>query len=100
MSLHRRNGNYRYLGKRALNFLYFVDVISVMGLIAFWTGPELLPDTSVAEFMLKCRGLMIYHCIVCGLLTGLLQKLHTEISVEIKKLQDWIIAIEEKVEEK
>jgi len=50
--------------------------------------------------MLKYRGLMIYHCIVCGVLTGLLRKIHSEISVEIKKLQDRIIAIEKKVEDK
>lgn len=89
-----------YLGKRTLNFLYIIDAISVIGLITFWVGPELFMNTSVAEFMLKYRGLLIYHCIVCGLLTGLLQKLHAEISVEIKKLQDWILAIEKKVEEK
>ena len=89
-----------YLGKRTLNFLYIIDAISVIGLIAFLVGPELFVNTSVGEFMLKYRGLMIYHCIVCGVLTGLLQKLHTEISVEIKKLQDWIIAVEKKVEEK
>ena len=89
-----------YLGKRTLNFLYIIDAISVIGLIAFLVGPELFVNTSVAEFMLKYRGLMIYHCIVCGVLTGLLQKLHAEISVEIKKLQDWIIAVEKKIEEK
>ena len=89
-----------YLGKRTLNFMYIIDVISVIGLIAFLVGPELFVDTSVAEFMIKYRGLMIYHCVVCGLLTGLLQKLHAEVSVEIKKLQDWIVAIEKKVEEK
>lgn len=89
-----------YLGKRTLNFMYIVDAISVIGLITFLVVPELFVKTSVAEFMLKYRGLMIYHCIVCGVLTGLLQKLHAEISVEIKKLQDWIIAIEKKVEEK
>ena len=89
-----------YLGKRSLNFMYIVDAISVIGLITFLVGPELLVDTSAAEFMLKYRGLMIYHCIVCGVLTGLLQKLHAEISVEIKKLQEWIIEIEKKVEEK
>ena len=72
----------------------------MIGLIAFLVGPELFVNTSVAEFMLKYRGLMIYHCIVCVVLTGLLQKLHAEISVEIKKLQDWIIAIEKKVDEK
>lgn len=89
-----------YLGKRTLNFLYSIDAISVIGLIAFLVVPELFVNTSVAEFMLKYRGLMIYHCIVCGLLTGLLQKLHAEISVEIKKLQDWILETEKKVEEK
>lgn len=89
-----------YLGKRTLNFLYSIDAISVIGLIAFLVVPELFVNTSVAEFMLKYRGLMVYHCIVCGLLTGLLQKLHAEVSVEIKKLQDWILAIEKKVEEK
>ena len=87
-----------YLGKRTLNFLYIVDAISVIGLIAFLVGPELFVDTLVAEFMIKYRGLMIYHCIVCGVLTGLLQKLHAEISVEIKKLQDWILEIEKRVE--
>ena len=61
-----------YLGKRTLNFLYIIDAISVIGLIAFLVGPEFFVNTSVAEFMLKYRGLMIYHCIVCGLLTGLL----------------------------
>ena len=89
-----------YLGKRTLNFLYIIDAISVIGLIAFLVGPELFVDTSVAEFMIKYRGLMIYHCIVCGVLTGVLQKLHAEVSVEIKKLQDWIVAIEKKVEDK
>lgn len=88
-----------YLGKRTLNFMYIIDAISVIGLIAFLVGPELFMNTSVAEFMLKYRGLMMYHCIVCGLLTGLFQKLHAEVSVEIKKLQDWIVAIEKKVEE-
>ena len=87
-----------YLGKRTLNFLYSIDAISVIGLIAFLVVPELFVNTLVAEFMLKYRGLMLYHCIVCGVLTGLLQKLHAEISVEIKKLQDWILAIEKKVE--
>lgn len=85
-----------YLGKRTLNFMYIVDAISVIGLIAFLVGPELFVDTFVAEFMLKYRGLMIYHCVICGLFTALLQKLHAEISVEIKKLQDWIIEIEKK----
>ena len=61
-----------YLEKRTLNNLYIVDVISLIGLIAFLVGPELFVNTSVGEFMLKYRGLMIYHCIVCGLLTGLL----------------------------
>lgn len=89
-----------YLGKRTLNFLYSIDAISVIGLIAFLVGPELFVNTSVAEFMLKYRGLMIYHCIVCGILTGLLQKLHAEVSVEIKKLQDWILEIEKKGEGK
>ena len=89
-----------YLGKRTLNFLYSIDAISVIGLIAFLVVPELFVNTSVAEFMLKYRGLMLYHCIVCGVLTGLLQKLHAEISVEIKKLQDWILEIEKKVEGK
>ena len=89
-----------YLGKRTLNLLYIIDAISVIGLIAFFVGPELFVNTSVAEFMLKYRGLMIYHCFVCGILTGLLQKLHAEVSLEIKKLQDWIIAVEKKVEEK
>lgn len=88
-----------YLGKRTLNFMYIVDAVSVIGLIIFLIAPELFVNTSVAEFLLKYRGLMIYHCVVCGLLTGLLQKLHSEISVEIKKLQDWIIEIEKKVEE-
>ena len=86
-----------YLGKRTLNFMYIVDAISVVGLIAFLVGPELFVDTFVAEFMLKYRGLMIYHCVICGLFTALLQKLHAEISVEIKKLQDWIIEIEKKI---
>lgn len=88
-----------YLGKRTLNFMYIIDVISVIGLITFLVGPELFKETSVAEFMLKYCGLMIYHCIVCGLLTGLLQKLHSEVSMEIKKLQNWIAEIEKKVEE-
>ena len=83
-----------YLGKRTLNFMYIVDVFSIICLITFFVGPELFLNTSVAEFMLKYRGLMIYHCVVCGLLTGLLQKLHSEISVEIKKLQEWITEIE------
>lgn len=89
-----------YLGKRTLNFLYIIDAISVIGLIAFLVGPGFSVDTPVADFMMKYRGLMIYHCIVCGVLTRLLQKIHAEISVEIKKLQDWIFAIEKKVEEK
>lgn len=89
-----------YLGKRTLNFIYIVDAISVIGLIAFLVGPELFVNTSVVEFMLKYRGLMIYHCVVCGVLTGVLQKLYAEISLEIKKLQDWILAIEKKVENK
>ena len=89
-----------YLGKRTLNFLYINDAISVIGLIAFLVVPELFVNTLVAEFMLIYRGLMLYHCIVCGVLTGLLQKLHAEVSVEIKKLQDWILAIEKKVENK
>ena len=88
-----------YLGKKTLNFIYIIDVISVICLIAFFVGPELFKETSVAEFMLKYRGLMIYHCIVCGVLTGLLQKLHTEISVEVKRLRNWIAEIEKKVEE-
>ena len=29
-----------YLGKRTLNFLYIIDAISVIGLIAFLVGPE------------------------------------------------------------
>lgn len=89
-----------YLEKRTLVFLYIIDAISLIGLIAFLVGPELFVNTSVAEFMLKYRGLMIYHCIVSGVLTGLLQKLHAEVSVEVKKLEDWILAIEKKVEEK
>ena len=59
-----------YLGKRTLNFMYIVDAISVIGLIAFLVGPELFVDTFVAEFMLKYRGLMIYHCVICGLFTA------------------------------
>ena len=88
-----------YLGKRTLNFMYVIDVISVIGLIAFLVGPGFFVDTPVADFMMKYRGLMIYHCVLCGLLTGLFQKLHTEVSVEIKRLQNWIAEIEKKVEE-
>lgn len=47
---------------------------------------EILKETGVAEFMLKYRGLMVYHCIIFALLIGVFRKLHAEISVEIKKL--------------
>jgi len=87
-----------YLGKRTLNFMYVIDVISVIGLIAFLVGPGFFVDTPVADFMMKYRGLMIYHCILCGLLTRLLKELHAEVSVEIKRLQNWIAEIEKKVE--
>lgn len=59
-------------------------MISVITLIAFLIGPDFLMGTSAAEFMLKHRGLMIYHCIVFSLLTGLFRKLHAEITMEIK----------------
>ena len=77
-----------YLGKKTLNFIYVLDAISAIVLVAFFVGPELLKETSVAEFMLQYRGFVVYHCIVFALLTILLQKLHAEISVEIKRLQN------------
>ena len=87
-----------YLGKNTLNFLYIVDTISAIVLVAFLVGPELLPETSVAEFMLQYRGLMVYHCVVFTLLTIIFRKLHSEISVEIKRLQNWILETEKKLE--
>lgn len=83
-----------YLGKRTLNFLYIVDAVSVIALIAFLVGPELLRESSISEFMLKHRDLIVYHCIVFALLTGLFKKLHAEISVEIKSLQNRISEME------
>ena len=83
-----------YLGKKTLNMLYVLDAISAIVLVAFFVGPELLKETGVAEFMLQYRGFIVYHCVVFALVTILLRKLHAEISVEIKKLQNWISELE------
>ena len=85
-----------YLGKKALNFLYMIDVGSAILLVVFFVGPELLKETGVAEFMIQYCGFMVYHCIVFALLTILFWKLHAEISVEIKGLQSWISELEKK----
>ena len=87
-----------YLGKKTLHLLYIIDAISVIGFVIFLVGPELLKETSVAEFMLKYRSLMIYHCIVFAFLTCMFQKLHAEIAIELKGLKNWISEIEKKVE--
>lgn len=83
-----------YLGKKTLNMLYVLDAISAIALVVFFVGPELLKETGVAEFMLQYRGFIVYHCVVFALVTILLRKLHAEISVEIKKLQNWISELE------
>ena len=83
-----------YLGKKTLRFLYIIDAISVVLLIAFFVGPELLVNTGVAEFMLKYRSLAVYHCILLAMLTTLLKKLHAEISVEFKSLQKRLTELE------
>lgn len=76
-----------YLGKKTLNLLYIIDAISIILLIAFFVGPELLQGTALAEFMVNYRGLMVYHCIIFAVITVLLQKFHAEICVEFKSLQ-------------
>lgn len=85
-----------YLGKKTLNLLYTIDIISVILLITFSVGPELLQGTALAEFMINYRGLMVYHCIIFAVITVLLQKLHAEISVEIKSLQKRLSELEAK----
>lgn len=77
-----------YLGKKTLNLLCIVDVVSVILLIAFLVGPELLKETALAEFMMNFRGLMVYHCLLFAVLTLLWRKFHAEISMEFKSLQN------------
>lgn len=83
-----------YLGKKTQNLLYIIDVISIVLLVAFLVGPTFLVGTTIAEFMIKYRGLMVYHCILFAVITALFRKLHAEVSVEIKSLQNQLSELE------
>lgn len=85
-----------YLGKKTLHLLYFVDVISVILLIAFFVGPEFLVDSAVAEFMRNYRGLFVYHTIIFAVLTVLLKRFHEEVSIEFKSMQNRLMELEKK----
>ena len=73
-----------------------ITVASVVLLVAFLVGPELFPESAVAEFMMNYRGLVIYHCIIFTIITVLFQKFHAEVSVEFKSIQDRMRELENK----
>ncbi len=85
-----------YLGKKTLHFLSMITVVSVVLFIVFLVGPELFPESTVSEFMMNYRGLLIYHCIIFTIITVLFRKFHAEVSVEFKSLQDRMRELENK----